>query len=268
MLLNGTIQHGTQIFSPSLTRPPPPTTPATPASASRWPLLRRPPPQYRRRRPRRRNPRRLRQTRRPHPLLRDQPRVRPIARNLFTYLRDSPAQITLVEGDARASLAQKPATLRRARRRCLLRRRHPPAPPYHRGHGPLPAPPCAQRHPGLSRLQPVPRPRPQIALLAASAHLHSVLMDSHAADQPRERRVQMGPGHRQPDLLVSPRTHRRPPPSTPSPASPLDRRLLQPPAHPQTRQPLNAGQIVAQSRHFAVALTWVPRYFPYPSYQS
>jgi hypothetical protein len=36
------------------------------------------------------------------------PLVEPIARNLFTYLRDSPAQITVVEGDGRASLAREP----------------------------------------------------------------------------------------------------------------------------------------------------------------
>ncbi|HUZ93880.1 MAG TPA: fused MFS/spermidine synthase [Edaphobacter sp.] len=35
------------------------------------------------------------------------PHVEPIARNLFTYLRDSPAAITVTEGDARTSLAQE-----------------------------------------------------------------------------------------------------------------------------------------------------------------
>jgi spermidine synthase len=35
------------------------------------------------------------------------PHVEPIARNLFTYLRDSPARITIAEGDARASLAKE-----------------------------------------------------------------------------------------------------------------------------------------------------------------
>ncbi len=35
------------------------------------------------------------------------PAVRPIAENLFTYLRDSPARITFAEGDARASLARE-----------------------------------------------------------------------------------------------------------------------------------------------------------------
>jgi spermidine synthase len=35
------------------------------------------------------------------------PLVRPIAENLFTYLRDSSAQITFAEGDARASLTQE-----------------------------------------------------------------------------------------------------------------------------------------------------------------
>jgi spermidine synthase len=37
------------------------------------------------------------------------PLVEPIARNLFTYMRDSPAQITVVEGDGRASLEREPA---------------------------------------------------------------------------------------------------------------------------------------------------------------
>jgi hypothetical protein len=35
------------------------------------------------------------------------PLVRPIAQNLFTYLRDSPAQIIFVEGDARTSLTRE-----------------------------------------------------------------------------------------------------------------------------------------------------------------
>jgi hypothetical protein len=35
------------------------------------------------------------------------PAVEPIAQHLFTYLRDSPAQITFVDGDARTSLAQE-----------------------------------------------------------------------------------------------------------------------------------------------------------------
>jgi hypothetical protein len=35
------------------------------------------------------------------------PLVQPIAQNLFTYLRDSPAQITFAEGDARTSLARE-----------------------------------------------------------------------------------------------------------------------------------------------------------------
>ena len=36
------------------------------------------------------------------------PAVIPIAKNLFTYMRDSGAQINIVEGDARSSLAQEP----------------------------------------------------------------------------------------------------------------------------------------------------------------
>jgi hypothetical protein len=36
------------------------------------------------------------------------PQVEPVARNLFTYLRDSPATVTIVPGDARTSLAHEP----------------------------------------------------------------------------------------------------------------------------------------------------------------
>ena len=36
------------------------------------------------------------------------PKVEPVARNLFTYMRDSPAEITVVPGDARTSLASEP----------------------------------------------------------------------------------------------------------------------------------------------------------------
>jgi hypothetical protein len=36
------------------------------------------------------------------------PLVEPIARNLFTYLRDSPSEITVVDGDGRASLEREP----------------------------------------------------------------------------------------------------------------------------------------------------------------
>ena len=36
------------------------------------------------------------------------PAVAPIARNVFTYIRDSPAQIDIIEGDARTSLAREP----------------------------------------------------------------------------------------------------------------------------------------------------------------
>jgi spermidine synthase len=37
------------------------------------------------------------------------PLVEPIARNLFSYLRDTPANVTVVNGDGRASLAREPA---------------------------------------------------------------------------------------------------------------------------------------------------------------
>jgi hypothetical protein len=108
MLLNGTIQHGTQLFAPGLTRTP--TTYYADDSGIGLAL---------------------------HDCCDDRPRnigviglgtgtlatygnasdhirfyeinplVRPIAQNLFTYLRDSPAQITFANGDARASLTRE-----------------------------------------------------------------------------------------------------------------------------------------------------------------
>jgi hypothetical protein len=108
MLLNGTIQHGTQLFAPGLTRTP--TTYYADNSGIGLAL---------------------------HHCCQARPRsiaviglgagtiatygtasdrirfyeinplVRPIAQNLFTYLRDSPAQITFADGDARTSLTQE-----------------------------------------------------------------------------------------------------------------------------------------------------------------
>ena len=108
LLLNGTIQHGTQIFSPGLTRTP--TTYYARDSGIGLALANccagRP-----------RNigvvglgagtlaaygnaGDRIR-------FYEINPHVLPIARNLFTYLRDSQARITVTEGDARASLAHE-----------------------------------------------------------------------------------------------------------------------------------------------------------------
>ncbi|WP_433967541.1 spermidine synthase [Tunturiibacter gelidiferens] len=108
MLLNGTIQHGTQLFAPGLTRTP--TTYYADNSGIGLAL---------------------------HHCCGERPRniaviglgtgtiatygvandrirfyeinplVRPIAQNLFTYLRDSPAQITFADGDARTSLTRE-----------------------------------------------------------------------------------------------------------------------------------------------------------------
>jgi len=108
MLLNGTIQHGTQLFAPGLTRTP--TTYYADDSGIGVAL---------------------------HHCCDGHPRniaviglgtgtiatygaandrirfyeinplVRPIAQNLFTYLRDSPAQISFVDGDARSSLTRE-----------------------------------------------------------------------------------------------------------------------------------------------------------------
>jgi hypothetical protein len=108
MLLNGTIQHGTQLFAPGLTRTP--TTYYADDSGIGVAI---------------------------HHCCNTRPRsigviglgagtiatygtvtdrirfyeinplVRPIAQNLFTYLRDSPAQISFADGDARASLTRE-----------------------------------------------------------------------------------------------------------------------------------------------------------------
>jgi hypothetical protein len=113
MLLNGAIQHGTQIFSPGLSRTP--TTYYAEDSgigfalrfccgAGSDPVL----------------PRyigivglgtgTLAAYGKPGDRIRFyeiNPQVRPIAENLFTYLRDSGAQITYADGDARASLTRE-----------------------------------------------------------------------------------------------------------------------------------------------------------------
>ncbi len=57
------------------------------------------------------------------------PAVEPIARNVFTYIRESGAQVTIVEGDARTSLARETLqNFQSAGSRRLLRRRDSAAP--------------------------------------------------------------------------------------------------------------------------------------------
>ncbi len=108
MLLNGTIQHGTQLFAPGLTRTP--TTYYADNSGIGLALQ---------------NccdgrPRNIgviglgTGTLATYGNASDHirfyeinPLVRPVAQNLFTYLRDSPAQITFVDGDARTSLTRE-----------------------------------------------------------------------------------------------------------------------------------------------------------------
>ncbi|WP_348267224.1 fused MFS/spermidine synthase [Edaphobacter paludis] len=108
MLLNGTIQHGNQIFSPGLMRTP--TTYYGKDSGIGLALANccadRP-----------RNigvvglgTGTLAVYGKPGDRIRFyeiNPHVQPIARNLFTYIRDSPAAITITEGDARTSLSQE-----------------------------------------------------------------------------------------------------------------------------------------------------------------
>jgi hypothetical protein len=114
MLLNGTIQHGTQIFAPELNRTPTSYYAVNSGigvalrfccSASGSDLGR---------------PRNIgviglgtgTLAAYGHPgdrirFYEINPLVRPIAENLFTYLRDSPAQITFADGDARTSLTSE-----------------------------------------------------------------------------------------------------------------------------------------------------------------
>jgi hypothetical protein len=108
MLLNGTIQHGTQIFAPNLSRLPT-TYYATDSGiglALRFCCD-----------GRKRNigviglgAGTLAAYGHPGDHIRFyeiNPLVQPIAQNLFTYLRDSPAQITIADGDARTSLTRE-----------------------------------------------------------------------------------------------------------------------------------------------------------------
>ncbi|NYF91642.1 fused MFS/spermidine synthase [Tunturiibacter empetritectus] len=108
MLLNGTIQHGTQLFAPGLTRTP--TTYYADNSGIGLAL------QY----CCESRPRNIAViglgtgTIATYGTASDRirfyeinPLVRPIAQNLFIYLRDSPAQITFADGDARTSLTRE-----------------------------------------------------------------------------------------------------------------------------------------------------------------
>jgi hypothetical protein len=108
MLLNGTIQHGNQVFSPELSHAP--TTYYARGSGIGLALANRCANQ----------PRNIGVVGlgtgtvavygNPGDQIRFyeiNPHVQPIARNLFTYIRDSPAHITIIEGDARTSLAHE-----------------------------------------------------------------------------------------------------------------------------------------------------------------
>ncbi|HEY6412386.1 MAG TPA: fused MFS/spermidine synthase [Edaphobacter sp.] len=110
MLLNGTIQHGTQLFAPGKAKTP--TTYYAPDSGIGLALLH----------CCEGHKRNIgivglgAGTLAAYGALGDRirfyeinPLVQPIAQNLFTYLRDSEAQITFADGDARTSLAQEPA---------------------------------------------------------------------------------------------------------------------------------------------------------------
>ena len=108
----------------------------------------------------------------------------PIARNVFTYIRESGAQVEIVEGDARTSLARESsAALRCAGRRRIFRRRHPAAPAhrqalalYRRNLAPggIIAFHISNQHVDLE---------PAIALLAQNAGMKAVRVSSPANDE-------------------------------------------------------------------------------------
>jgi spermidine synthase len=182
MMLNGTIQHGTQIFSPQLSRTP--TTYYASNSGVGLALT-------------------LCCQGRPRNIgiiglgagtlaaygqqgdsfrfYELNPNVEPIARNLFTYLRDSPAQTTVVPGDARTSLTNEqpqrfdvlvvdafsgdaiPLHLLTTQAIAVYRR--------HLAPGGILAFHVSNQYVELA---------PEIALLAADAHLHSACIESAA----------------------------------------------------------------------------------------
>ncbi len=133
------------------------------------------------------------------------PHVQPIARNLFTYLRDSPAQHHhRRRRRPRLARPRSPAALRRPRRRCLLRRRHPLHLLTTEALTALPEASCPRRHPCLPRLQPVPQPRPRVAQLAATIHMQARLFDTHSVESRGEYRVHLGPATASPTFFTLP----------------------------------------------------------------
>ena len=109
------------------------------------------------------------------------PAVEPIARNLFTYLRDTPAQTTITPGDARASLTTEPPQKFDV---LVIDAFSGDAIPLHLLT--TQAITLYQRHPAPGGVlafhvsNQYVELAPEIALLAANAHLHSISIDSPA----------------------------------------------------------------------------------------
>ena len=126
------------------------------------------------------------------------PAVPPIARNVFTYIRES-GRAGRHRRRRRAHLARPraAAALQRPGGRRILRRRHPAAPAHCRGPRALSPPSRARRHPCLPHLQPARRSR--------TRHRAAGAIGRHEGDarlepgQRRARRVQrqLGAGQRQ-----------------------------------------------------------------------
>ncbi len=162
------------------------------------------------------------------------PLVRPIAQNLFTYLRDSPAQISFADGDARTSLTREapqnfdvlavdafsgdaiPLHLLTTEAIALYKK--------HLAPGGILAFHVSNQYLNLA---------PEIAQLATAANMQSKLVESPGDDAAGSYRSTWVLLTNSPDFL---QPLRRSPsavtetPTTPTPA-PLDRRLLQLLAH-------------------------------------
>ena len=127
------------------------------------------------------------------------PAVQPIAHNLFTYLRQSPAAITFAPGDARASLtAEAPHHFDILAIDAFSGDAIPAPPAHHPGHAGLPPTAHPRRYPGLPRLQPVHRPRTRAS---GPRPLHRPRSPHrHHRRQPRHRRTprHLGPHDRKP----------------------------------------------------------------------
>ncbi len=238
MMLNGTIQHGTQIFSPALSHTP--TTYYAPNSGVGLALT-------------------LCCSTRPRSVgviglgagtlaayghagdnfrfYELNPSVEPIARNYFTYLRDSPANNTIIPGDGRASLAHElqsapnhfdvlvvDAFSGDAIPLHLLTTQAIDLYQHHLAPGGIMAFHVSNQYVDLA---------PEVALLANHAHLRAVIINSAANEDQGAYRATWILVTANQDFFTQPAIVENSAAISPNPQNPpLDRRLLQPPPPP------------------------------------